>query len=96
MKQRRHQPEASGAVGDLQQNHYTAFPSLSQALPDLSQVPIVPLLWGWPEVLAAIPLSRRTLTRLLAADEFVKPIRHIGKRPFWLPDHIRRWAAGDE
>jgi hypothetical protein len=95
MRQRRPQPEeAGGAVDGSQHNHYTPFPSVSQALPGPDQAPIVPLLWGWPQVLTAIPASRRTLTRELAAGRMPKPVLYIGRRPYWSPDHIRRWAEG--
>jgi predicted DNA-binding transcriptional regulator AlpA len=54
------------------------------------------LLWGWPELLAALGIPRRSLEREILAGRFPKPLRRIGRRPFWSPDDIRRWAAGDQ
>lgn len=52
------------------------------------------LLWGWPDVLAATGVGRRVLERQLAIGAFPRPVRRIGKRPYWRPDDIRKWAAG--
>ena len=80
---------AKGAVGnDAEQHHSTAQPGPGQA-------PIVPrLLWGWPEVIAATGIPRRTLEREIAAGRFVRPVRRVGRRPFWTPAEVRRWAEG--
>jgi len=52
------------------------------------------LLWGWPEVLAATGIPRRTLEREIAAGRFPKPIRRVGRRPFFRPADIIRWSEG--
>ena len=52
------------------------------------------LLWGWPEVLAATGIPRRSLERELSAGRFPRPIRRCGHRPFWRPDDVRRWSEG--
>ena len=52
------------------------------------------LLWGWPEVLAATGIPRRTLEREIAAGRFPKPIRRVGRRPFFKPIDIIRWSGG--
>ena len=51
-------------------------------------------LWGWPEVLAAISIPRRTLEREIAAGRFPKPVRRAGRRPFWRPGDVRAWVEG--
>jgi predicted DNA-binding transcriptional regulator AlpA len=53
------------------------------------------LLWGWPEVLAATGINRRTLERELSASRFPAPIRRVGRRPYWRPADVARWAGGD-
>ena len=52
------------------------------------------LLWGWPQVLAKTTIPRRTLEREIAAGRFPKPIRRVGRRPFWRPLDVIRWAQG--
>jgi predicted DNA-binding transcriptional regulator AlpA len=52
------------------------------------------LLWGWPQVLAATGIPRRTLEREIAAGRFPKPIRRVGRRPFFKPTEIIRWSEG--
>jgi predicted DNA-binding transcriptional regulator AlpA len=52
------------------------------------------VLWGWPEVLARVPISRRTLERELSAARFPRPALRVGKRPFWRPVDVIRWAEG--
>ncbi len=54
------------------------------------------LLWGWPQVLAATGIPRRTLEQQIAAGNFPKPIRRVGRRPYWKPNDVIRWAGGDE
>lgn len=68
----------------------------NSTLPDCpSQAPIVPrLLWGWPEVISATGIPRRTLERELSAGRFPHPVRRVGRRPFWSPEDVRRWAEG--
>jgi hypothetical protein len=68
----------------------------SIAPPPADQAPMmVPrLLWGWPEVLAATGIPRRTLTLELAAGRFVRPVRRVGRRPYWDPAQIALWARG--
>jgi predicted DNA-binding transcriptional regulator AlpA len=50
------------------------------------------LLWGWPQILIATGLLRRTLERELSAGRFPKPIRRVGRRPYWRPADVIRWA----
>jgi predicted DNA-binding transcriptional regulator AlpA len=52
------------------------------------------LLWGWPEILAATGIPRRTLEREIAAGRFPKPVRRVGRRPFFKPSDIIRWSEG--
>ncbi len=52
------------------------------------------LLWGWPELLEQLPMPRRTIEKAISAGSFPKPLLHVGRRPFWRPDAIRRWAEG--
>ncbi len=52
------------------------------------------LLWGWPEVLAATGIPRRTLEREIAAGRFPAPVRRVGRRPFFRPVDIVRWSEG--
>jgi hypothetical protein len=80
---------AKGAVGDAAEHHH------STARPGPDQAPIVPrLLWGWPEILAATGIPRRTLERQIAAGRFVQPVRRTRRRPFWNAEEVRRWAEG--
>jgi predicted DNA-binding transcriptional regulator AlpA len=59
-----------------------------------SMPPLEPLLWAWPDVLQATNVPRRTLERELSAGRFPKPIKRVGKRPYWDPSAIRAWASG--
>jgi predicted DNA-binding transcriptional regulator AlpA len=52
------------------------------------------LLWGWPEIVAATGIPRRTLEREIGAGRFPKPIKRVGKRPFWRPADVTAWAQG--
>ncbi len=52
------------------------------------------LLWGWPEVLTATGILRRTLEREIAAGRFPRPVRRVGRRPFFKPADIVRWSEG--
>jgi predicted DNA-binding transcriptional regulator AlpA len=52
------------------------------------------LLWGWPQILAATGINRRTLERELSAGRFPRPIRRVGRRPYWRPADVIRWAEG--
>jgi predicted DNA-binding transcriptional regulator AlpA len=56
--------------------------------------PVPRLLWGWPEIVAATGIPRRTLERERAAGRFPRPIKRVGKRPFWKPSDVIRWAEG--
>ncbi len=53
------------------------------------------LLWGWPAILAKTNVPRRTLEREIVAGRFPKPIRRVGRRPFWRPLDVILWAQGD-
>jgi predicted DNA-binding transcriptional regulator AlpA len=59
----------------------------SQALPRL--------LWGWPEVTQATGIPKRTLQKELSAKRFPEPARRVGKRPYWLPRDVTRWAENE-
>jgi predicted DNA-binding transcriptional regulator AlpA len=52
------------------------------------------LLWGWPELLSATGIPRRTIEREIAAGRFPKPIRRVGRRPFFRPIDIIQWSEG--
>jgi predicted DNA-binding transcriptional regulator AlpA len=56
--------------------------------------PLPRLLWGWPETVAATGIARRTLERELAAGRFPKPIKRVGRRPYWHPTDVIAWAGG--
>jgi predicted DNA-binding transcriptional regulator AlpA len=60
--------------------------------PEHAQVPL--LLWGWPEILDASGLPRRTLEREIASKRFPRPVKRVGRRPFWKPADVVRWAEG--
>jgi hypothetical protein len=51
------------------------------------------LLWGWPEIQAATGLPRRTLERELHRG-FPRPVRRVGRRPYWKPEDVVAWAQG--
>jgi predicted DNA-binding transcriptional regulator AlpA len=80
---------AKGAVADAVRQHHSTTPSRAGTIQ-----PVPCLLWGWPEVLRACSIPRRTLEREIAASRFPKPVRRIGRRPFWKPTDIIRWAEG--
>jgi predicted DNA-binding transcriptional regulator AlpA len=71
-------------------------PEATTATPEATTTtpPLPRLLWGWPEVLAAIGIPRRTLERQLAAGKFPGPIRRVGHRPYWRPADVAAWAEG--
>lgn len=52
------------------------------------------LLWGWLDLVTALGIPRRTIERELAAGRFPQPCRRVGRRPYWRPDDVRRWAEG--
>jgi hypothetical protein len=60
--------------------------------PEQGQVPR--LLWSWVDILGATGVPRRTLERELAAGRFPRPIRRVGRRPFWRPLDVAKWAEG--
>jgi predicted DNA-binding transcriptional regulator AlpA len=49
------------------------------------------LLWKWPQVEQATSIPRRTLQKLIAAGDFPRPIRRVGKRPYWLRTDVVAW-----
>lgn len=53
------------------------------------------LLWGWTEVIRATNIPLRTLQKELSAGRFPRPTRQVGRRPYWSPQVIEQWAAGD-
>lgn len=52
------------------------------------------LLWGWPEVIDATGIPRRTLERELSAGRFPRPVKRVGRRPYWRPSDVAAWAEG--
>jgi predicted DNA-binding transcriptional regulator AlpA len=52
------------------------------------------LLWGWAENIEATGIPRRTLEREIASGRFPKPIKRVGRRPFWRPSDVIAWAEG--
>jgi predicted DNA-binding transcriptional regulator AlpA len=67
------------------------------AAPDEAPRPAPPvprLLWGWPEIVGSTGIPRRTLEREIAARRFPKPVKRVGRRPFWRPADIIAWAEG--
>jgi predicted DNA-binding transcriptional regulator AlpA len=67
---------------------------MSRSVRPEAHLAVPTLLWGWPELVQATHIPRRTLERELAAGRFPKPVRRVGRRPFWSPEAIRRWAEG--
>ena len=62
--------------------------------PEAAGPAVLRLLWGWPEILATTGVPRRSLERELAVNRFPQPVRRVGRRPYWRPADIRRWAEG--
>ncbi len=91
MKNKRQRPWTGESKGAAETSGHD-----NSTLPDRSdQVPIVPrLLWGWPEVIEATGIPRRTLEREISAGRFPRPVRRVGRRPYWSPEDVRRWAEG--
>ena len=52
------------------------------------------LLWSWSEVIQATGIPKRTLQKELSARRFPDPARRVGRRPYWLPKDVTRWAEG--
>jgi predicted DNA-binding transcriptional regulator AlpA len=69
---------------------------LADAISPPEATPAAPqrLLWGWRELVLATGINRRTLERELSAGRFPKPTRRVGRRPYWKPSDIARWAGG--
>jgi predicted DNA-binding transcriptional regulator AlpA len=61
--------------------------------PSLPTATVPLLLWGWPEIKQATGLPERTLNRLMHRG-FPKPVRRVGRRPFWRPADVIAWAEG--
>jgi hypothetical protein len=56
--------------------------------------PDVPrLLWGWRQIEQATGIPRRTLERERHRG-FPEPVRRVGRRPYWRPADVIRWAEG--
>jgi predicted DNA-binding transcriptional regulator AlpA len=62
--------------------------------PESAAPPVPRLLWGWPEVIEATGIPRRTLEREMSAGRFPKPVKRVGRRPFWRPADVTTWAEG--
>jgi predicted DNA-binding transcriptional regulator AlpA len=85
-----------GIVRDPDQRRVLDRPSRAEAASP-SEAPTVTaqlLLWGWPAILATTGIPRSTLEREIAAKRFPAPCRRIGRRPFWKPADVIRWAEG--
>jgi predicted DNA-binding transcriptional regulator AlpA len=80
---------AEAAVGETSQHVDPTAPAAGAPVQYVAR-----LLWGWREVLAATGIPRRSLEREIAASRFPRPIRRVGRRPFWRPEDVRRWAEG--
>jgi predicted DNA-binding transcriptional regulator AlpA len=52
------------------------------------------ILWGWPEILKATGIPRRSLERAMKNGQFPQPTRKVRRRPFWLAATVRAWANG--
>jgi predicted DNA-binding transcriptional regulator AlpA len=59
-----------------------------------SSTGVVRQLWGWPQIRDATGIPRRTLEREIAAGRFPKPVRYVGRRPYWRVDDVQRWIEG--
>lgn len=57
---------------------------------------IEPMQFGWPELVIATAMPRRTIEKLISSGEFPRPTRYVGKRPYWLPSVVRQWVEGGE
>jgi predicted DNA-binding transcriptional regulator AlpA len=57
-------------------------------------LPLPRLLWGWAELVEATSIPRRTLEREISAGRFPRPIKRVGRRPFWKPADVIAWAEG--
>lgn len=70
---------------------------LTDATPEAPRPPEpARLLWGWPEVIRATGIPRRTLERELSARRFPQPARRVGRRPYWKPEAVTAWTQGGE
>jgi predicted DNA-binding transcriptional regulator AlpA len=92
MTRKSERPWLEGAKAAAADTSQQGDPTAPAAAKKVQNVPR--LLWGWPEVLAAISIPRRTLEREIAAGRFPKPVRRVGRRPFWKPEDVSRWAEG--
>jgi hypothetical protein len=83
-------------VSSLPIDHLTAATPSSSAHPEITELVRLRdlLLWGWPDLLSATGIPRRTLERELAAGRFPKPVLRVGRRPYWDPRDVCRWAHG--
>jgi hypothetical protein len=62
--------------------------------PEATPTPDVPrLLWGWREIEQATGIPRRSLEREMHRG-FPKPVRRVGRRPYWSPADVIAWAGG--
>jgi hypothetical protein len=87
LMKRQHPRESEGVVGEVSEQDQ---PTTARAIPTSTEL----LIWGWPEVLRAVPIKRRSLERAICAGTFPAPTLHLNKRPFWRPDEVKRWAQG--
>jgi predicted DNA-binding transcriptional regulator AlpA len=88
--------DTAGTVTSGSTNHLTgvAPPETAHSVADSPIAPNTLLLWGWPVLISVTGISRRTLERELSAGRFPRPVRYVGRRPFWRPEDVRRWAEG--
>jgi hypothetical protein len=92
MIQKHERPWLEGAKAAATDTSQKSDPTAPAAATKLQNVPR--LLSGWTEVIASTGIPRRTLERELSASRFPKPVRRVGRRPFWKPDDVARWAQG--
>jgi hypothetical protein len=89
---------AAGIVPDDRDRNHGHSKICAITTPQPEAGPAVPirdrLLWGWPEIISVLGIPRRTLTVELAAGRFPQPARRVGRRPYWDPEAITRWARG--
>jgi predicted DNA-binding transcriptional regulator AlpA len=80
---------AKAAVGDASEQVDPTAPA-----PAATTQNVPHFLWGWHEIITTTGIPRRTLEREITAGRFPRPVRRVGRRPYWKPDDVCRWAEG--